>query len=142
MAIEFAAQGQVRSTLGESPVYDARRNALWYCDITEHAVRRFDLGNAETRSWTFPTDVGSLGLTESGRVVIARREEVGIWNPDAIEKQLAHLDTSMVRRAYTRGEYWDERVRMMQHWSDYLDQLRDGAKILRPQFGRGREKGA
>ena len=61
--------------------------------------------------------------------------EMGIWNPDAIEKQLAHLDNSMVRRAYTRGEYWDERVRMMQHWSDYLDQLRDGAKILRPQFG-------
>jgi integrase len=64
--------------------------------------------------------------------------EMGIWNPDAIEKQLAHLDTSMVRRAYTRGEYWDERVRMMQHWSDYLDQLRDGANILRPDFGRGR----
>ncbi len=68
--------------------------------------------------------------------------EMGIWNPDAIEKQLAHLDTSMVRRAYTRGEYCDERVRMMQHWSDYLDQLRDGAKILRPQFGRGRDRGA
>ena len=68
--------------------------------------------------------------------------EMGIWNPDAIEKQLAHLDTSMVRRAYTRGEYWDERVRMMQHWSDYLDQLRDGAKILRPQFGRSRDRGA
>jgi len=64
--------------------------------------------------------------------------EMGIWNPDAIEKQLAHLDTSMVRRAYTRGEYWDERVRMMQHWSDYLDQLRVGAKILRPDFGKGR----
>ncbi|MEJ7928089.1 integrase arm-type DNA-binding domain-containing protein [Sphingobium sp. AN641] len=64
--------------------------------------------------------------------------EMGIWNPDAIEKQLAHLDTSMVRRAYTRGEYWDERVRMMQHWSDYLDQLRDGARILRPNFGKGR----
>jgi len=64
--------------------------------------------------------------------------EMGIWNPDAIEKQLAHLDTSMVRRAYARGEYWDERVRMMQHWSDYLDQLRDGAKILRPGFGKGR----
>jgi len=64
--------------------------------------------------------------------------EMGIWNPDAIEKQLAHLDTSMVRRAYTRGEYWDERVRMMQHWSDYLDQLRDGARILRPNFGNGR----
>ena len=64
--------------------------------------------------------------------------EMGMWNPDAIEKQLAHLDTSMVRRAYTRGEYWDERVRMMQHWSDYLDQLRDSAKILRPVFGNAK----
>ena len=65
--------------------------------------------------------------------------EMGIWNPDAIEKQLAHLDGNSVRRAYTRGEYWEERVRMMQHWSDYLDQLRDGAKILRPQFGQNRD---
>lgn len=23
---------------------------------------------------------------------------------------------------------------MMQHWSDYLDQLRSGAKVLRPNF--------
>lgn len=30
--------------------------------------------------------------------------EMGIWNPDAIEKPLAHLDASAVRRAYTRGE--------------------------------------
>lgn len=50
--------------------------------------------------------------------------EMNIWHPDLIERQLAHLDKSAVRRAYTRGEYWDERVRMMQHWSDYLDDLR------------------
>lgn len=65
--------------------------------------------------------------------------EMGIWNADAIERQLAHLDTSMVRRTYTRGEYWDERVRMMQHWSDYLDELRDGAQILRPAFGQAKD---
>jgi len=60
--------------------------------------------------------------------------EMGEWNPDAIERQLAHVDTNQVRRAYARGEYWDERVAMMQHWSDYLDQLRDGGKVLRPDF--------
>lgn len=60
--------------------------------------------------------------------------EMGIWNPDAIERQLAHMENNGVRRAYTRGEYWEERVRMMQHWSDYLDQLRDGALILKPRF--------
>jgi integrase len=61
--------------------------------------------------------------------------EMGIWNPDAIERQLAHADGNSIRRAYARGQYWDERVRMMQHWSDYLDQLRGGATILRPKFG-------
>jgi integrase len=61
--------------------------------------------------------------------------EMGKWNPDAIERQLAHADNNAVRRAYTRGEYWNERVAMMQDWSDYLDQLRDGAKILTGSFG-------
>jgi integrase len=60
--------------------------------------------------------------------------EMGIWNPDAIERQLAHLDTSAVRRAYTRGEYWDERVRLMQHWSDHLDGLRASGGIARLTF--------
>lgn len=56
--------------------------------------------------------------------------EMGMWNPDAIERQLAHMENNGVRRAYARGQYWDERVRMMQHWSDYLDELRaDGAVV-------------
>ncbi|WP_374599283.1 tyrosine-type recombinase/integrase [Sphingosinicella sp.] len=61
--------------------------------------------------------------------------EMSIWNADAIERQLAHMENNGVRRAYTRGEYWEERIRMMQHWSDYLDQLRDGAKVIRVKFG-------
>ena len=60
--------------------------------------------------------------------------EMGLWHADAIERQLAHCDSNAVRRAYTRGEYWDERVRMMQHWSDHLDFLRDGAKVLTAKF--------
>lgn len=62
--------------------------------------------------------------------------KMGKWNPDAIERQLAHAEANAVRRAYTRGEYWNERVAMMQEWSDYLDQLRDGATTLRPQFSQ------
>lgn len=60
--------------------------------------------------------------------------EHGQWNPDAIERQLGHAETDGVRRAYARGEHWDERVKMMEHWSDYLDQLRLGAKILEGSF--------
>jgi len=62
--------------------------------------------------------------------------ETGKFNPDAIERQLAHMETKAIRRAYTRGEYWDERVRMMQYWSDQLDEMRDGARVLKPNFRR------
>jgi integrase len=61
--------------------------------------------------------------------------ESGRFNPDAIERQLAHMENDGVRRAYTRGEYWNERVTMMQFWSDELDRLRNGAKLLKPNFG-------
>ncbi|MFL9841172.1 integrase arm-type DNA-binding domain-containing protein [Sphingomonas sp. ST-64] len=64
--------------------------------------------------------------------------EMGLWHADAIERQLAHCDNNAVRRAYTRGEYWDERVRMMQHWSDHLDFLRDGATVLAGKFARAK----
>jgi len=52
------------------------------------------------------------------------------FNPDAIERQLAHTEKNQVRAAYNRGEYMDERTQMMQQWADYLDGLRDGAKII------------
>ena len=54
--------------------------------------------------------------------------ESGKWNPDAIERALAHGDTDKVRAAYHRGAHWKERVAMAQWWSDYLDELRSGAK--------------
>lgn len=66
--------------------------------------------------------------------------EMGLWHADAIERQLAHCDANTVRRAYTRGEHWDERVRMMQHWSDHLDVLRDGDKVLQVEFGKVKDK--
>lgn len=56
--------------------------------------------------------------------------ESGKWNPDAIERALAHGDTDKVRAAYHRGAHWQERVEMAQWWSDYLDQLRMGADVL------------
>ncbi len=54
--------------------------------------------------------------------------ESGKWNPDAIERALAHGDTDKVRAAYHRGAHWNERVEMAQWWSDYLDRLREGGK--------------
>ncbi|TPE63333.1 DUF4102 domain-containing protein [Sandaracinobacter neustonicus] len=76
------------------------------------ALQRLGYGGSRMTTHGFRAMACTL-LNESGR-----------WNPDAIERQLAHVDANSVRRIYARGEYWAERVTMMQAWSDELDSLR------------------
>jgi integrase len=72
-------------------------------------------------------EVTPHGLRTTGSTLL---NESGKWHPDAIERALAHGDSDVVRGIYNRGQYWEERVRMMQWWSDYLDQLRKGGEIV------------
>lgn len=46
--------------------------------------------------------------------------ESGLWNTDAIERQLAHQEENKTRAAYNRAEYLEERHKMMQWYSDYI----------------------
>jgi integrase len=52
------------------------------------------------------------------------------WPVDVIERQLAHIEASKVRRVYNRAEYWPQRVPMMQAWADYLDELRQRGQVV------------
>ncbi|WP_260926719.1 tyrosine-type recombinase/integrase [Novosphingobium sp. 9] len=88
------------------------------------ALRALGFGQEEMTAHGFRAMAATL-LNEAGR-----------FNPDAIERQLAHMENNGVRRAYTRGEYWNERVALMQFWSDELERLRDGARVLKPNFAR------
>lgn len=52
------------------------------------------------------------------------------FNPDVIERQLAHCERNEIRGAYNRAEYIKERTSMMQKWSDYLDELMKDAQVV------------
>ena len=52
------------------------------------------------------------------------------WNNEAIERQLAHKDSS-IRGIYNHQQHMEERREMLQVWADYLDQLRTGGQVLR-----------
>jgi integrase len=83
------------------------------------ALRRLGYGSEEICTHGFRSMASS------------RLNEMGCWNSDAIERQLAHQEANAVRRAYTHGaEFWTERVQMMQEWADYLDGLREGGKLV------------
>lgn len=49
--------------------------------------------------------------------------EKSSFKHEVIETQLAHSVGSSVSQAYNRAKYLDERVELMQWWSDYLDNL-------------------
>lgn len=57
------------------------------------------------------------------------------WNPDLIELQLAHAERDGVRAAYNKAQRLTERRKMMQAWSDYLDRLRSGTKVIQIKHG-------
>ena len=57
-------------------------------------------------------------------------DEVLQFRPEVIEHQLAHKVKDALGRAYNRTQHLDERRRMMQAWSDYLDRLRTGADVI------------
>lgn len=60
--------------------------------------------------------------------------ESGLWNSDAIERQLAHEEGNKVRAAYIhKAEFLEERVNLMQWWGDYLHSIEHG-KIVPAKF--------
>lgn len=42
------------------------------------------------------------------------------WNPDVIERQLAHAERNQVRAAYNRSTCLLDRRRLMDWWGDFL----------------------
>ena len=54
--------------------------------------------------------------------------ESGLWSGDAIERQLAHMETNKIRGTYNAAEYIEERRRMMQWWADRVESLAEEAK--------------
>ena len=115
---------QVLSILAEAATHRVRSKFVfpavsdWQKPMAENtlnvALRRMGFGSDEMTSHGFRSTASTL-LNESG-----------LWSPDAIERALAHQGNDTVRAIYHRGRHWDERVRMAQWWSDYLDELKSG----------------
>ena len=115
---------QVLSLISEIP-HDPGYSPLLFPSIRSvHRPMSDNTINAALRRLGYnKTEMTGHGFRATAATLL---NEMGRWHPDAIERQLAHAESNSVRRAYARGEYWDERVRMMQFWSDHLDELRGG----------------
>jgi sugar lactone lactonase YvrE len=68
--------------IGESPVWDDARDALWFVDILAPAIFRIDWPSRAITKFAMPSSVGSIGLAEAGRLVVALRSGVHLFDPE------------------------------------------------------------
>jgi len=84
--------------------------------------------NAAMRRMGFEkAEVTAHGFRAMARTML---HEILQFSPDAIEAQLAHAVPDRLGRAYNRTQHLAERTKMMQTWAEYLDGLKNGAKVI------------
>lgn len=81
--MDFRQLAALGSQVGESPVWDDRRGVLFVCDILGPSIHRIALDGSIERSWSFDRTVGSLGLAESGRLVVALGRDVVVFDTES-----------------------------------------------------------
>ncbi|HEX7711244.1 MAG TPA: SMP-30/gluconolactonase/LRE family protein [Sphingomonadaceae bacterium] len=60
-----------RCKVGEGPVWDVAEQALYYIDIFDKKVFRWDPANGDLKSWDVPDMIGSMALRERGGAIVA-----------------------------------------------------------------------
>ncbi|MBK1655290.1 tyrosine-type recombinase/integrase [Allochromatium vinosum] len=83
---------------------------------------------AALRRLGIPKDeMSGHGFRAMARTIL---DEVLGFRPDFIEHQLAHAVRDTNGRAYNRTSHLEARRLMMQGWADYLDGIKQGAKVI------------
>src|SRR5690554_1084681 len=88
------------SMLGESPVWDAQNEYLYWVDGVSCKIHRHDPRNERFQEWSLPSMVGSVGLSQGHRLVVGLQD--GIYEFD--------LETSDLKTLFQFSEP-DDRVR-------------------------------
>lgn len=68
---EIAVLHNSADLVGESPLWDMDRDALWWVDIQGKALHRLDVSSGRSQARKLPFPPGALALGEDGDIVIA-----------------------------------------------------------------------
>jgi L-arabinonolactonase len=76
MPVEISRVDTAHCLLGEGPVWDAATHALYFLDIGQKRIHRYDPHDGKTRSWGTPSGVGAMALREAGGAVLAMGDSI------------------------------------------------------------------
>jgi len=102
----------LKATLGEGPVWRAAENALWFVDIKQKKLHRFDAATAETRSFDAPSEPGFLAPVRGGGFVVGCKG--GLYRFDEADgfRFLSHVEAPHLDNRLndgfvdTKGRLW------------------------------------
>ena len=66
--------------LGESPVWSAAENALYWIDVRGRTLLRRGATDGAVRRWQMPELIGCFALTDSGRVLVGLERILGLFD--------------------------------------------------------------
>ena len=75
------------AVLGEGPLWDDRRGVLFFVDIEGKKLHRATMDGADT-CWDMPSRIGTVGLTQSDRLVVALEDGLYLFDPDSAALEL------------------------------------------------------
>jgi sugar lactone lactonase YvrE len=87
MHLAFACIADLKCRIGESPVYDEKTDRLWFVDILSRRLHLRALADGGMRSWDFDSEVCSLGIAASGRLIVALRDVIVLFDPESGARQ-------------------------------------------------------
>lgn len=77
---------KARFGVGESPVWDGANNRLLWSDNTTDEIHALALADRTRQIWHFGGQIGSLGLTRSGRWIVAVANRLLLYDPQTDER--------------------------------------------------------
>ncbi len=72
----------LEAELGEGPVWSAAEGALWFVDIKQDRLHRFDTAAGEGRSWTAPARPGFLAPCSDGGFIVGLKSGLCRFDPE------------------------------------------------------------
>jgi xylono-1,5-lactonase len=71
----------LEATLGEGPVWVAREQALWFTDIKQRRIHRFDPASGAKQSWDAPDQPGFILPASGGRFIAGLKTGLHFFDP-------------------------------------------------------------
>ena len=115
--VEITCVLDAKAELGESTLWDPARGVLWWIDIWNSLIHRFDPATGRDETFAGPEYLGCLGLRERGGLVVSMASGFHFFDPetgrfDAIANPEAHLRDTRFNDGKTdrQGRFWSGTV--------------------------------